>query len=341
MISYPKSIKVSRKTDNFGVFELGPFYPGYGVTIGNSLRRVLLSSLEGASITRFKISGTSHEFSNIPGILEDVIILSLNLKQIRFKMFNDEPEIATIKVSGESEVKAKDIETSPNLEVLNKDVLIATITDKKSKFEVELVVEKGLGYEPAERMVKNKKLEIGEIALDAAFSPVRRVIFKTENVRVGDRTDFDKLVLEIETDGSINPENALYNASIILKKHFDFIGDNLEVEKPKEKEDKKEKEGKEGKEGKEDKKEVKTAKVKKEKKQAQSEEKEDEITKMKIQDFEVSQKIANILEENKIKTIGGLIKKSEEDLLKISGLGCEAIKGIKKQLKKFNLEFKK
>lgn len=322
MISYPKSIKVTKKTDNFGVFELGPFYPGYGVTIGNSLRRVLLSSLEGTSITRAKIKGASHEFSNIPGILEDTINLSLNLKQIRFKMFTDEPEIATIKAKGEGEVRAKDIETSPNLEIVNKDALIATLTDKKTELEIELTIEKGLGYEPAERMVKNKKLEIGEIALDAAFSPVRRVIFKTENVRVGDRTDFDKLVLEIETDGTVDSEDALYRASIILKNHFNFIENNLDIKKLEEKKNIKE---------------TKIIKMKKAKKEIV--EKEDEVTKMKIQNLGISQKVAKILEENKIKTIGGLIKKKEEDLLKINGLGDQAIKEIKKKLKKLNLEF--
>jgi DNA-directed RNA polymerase subunit alpha len=311
MISYPKSIKIIKKTENHGLFELGPLYPGYGITIGNSLRRVLLSSLEGAAITRAKIKGISHEFSALPGIMEDVVVLSLNLKKIRFKMFSDGPEKATLKIRGEKEVRAKDIETSPNLEIINKDALIATLTDKKAELDMELTIEKGLGYEPTERMEKSKKLEIGEIALDAAFSPVTRVIFKTENVRVGDRTDFDKLILEIETDGTIDPEGALYKSAIILKKHFDFIENNLEA-----KEEKKEKQ-KEKKGGKE----------------------EDEIGKMKVSELGLSQRVVNALEKNKIKTVSGLARKKEEDLLEMEGLGEQAISEIKKKLKKIGLDF--
>ncbi|MDP2820830.1 MAG: DNA-directed RNA polymerase subunit alpha [bacterium] len=312
MISYPKSIKIVKKTENHGIFEIGPFYPGYGITIGNSLRRVLLSSLEGAAITRAKIKGISHEFSAIPGVMEDVLVLVLNLKQIRFKMFSDEPEKALLKVKGEREARAKDIETSPNLEIINKDALIATLTEKKAELEMELTIERGLGYEPAERLEKNKKLEIGEIVLDAVFSPVTRVIFKTENIRVGDRTDFDKLILEIETDGTIDPDGALYKSAAILKKHFDFVESNLE---PKgEKKEKKEKGG-------------------------EKEEEKDEIGKIKIQELGLSQRVINALEKNKIKTVSGLIKKKEKDLLEMEGLGEQAVGEIKKKLKKIDLEF--
>jgi DNA-directed RNA polymerase subunit alpha len=246
--------------------------------------------------------------------MEDVLVLALNLKQVRFKMFSEEPEKALIKIKGEREVRAKDIETSPNLEIINKDALIATLTEKKAELEMELTIERGLGYEPAERLEKNKKLEIGEIVLDAAFSPVTRVIFKTENVRVGDRTDFDKLILEIETDGTIDPDGALYKSAIILKKHFDFVETNLE---PKE--------------------EKKAKKEKGEKK----EEGQDEIGKIKIQELGLSQRVINALEKNKIKTVGGLIRKKEEDLLEMEGLGEQAIDEIKKKLKKIDLEFKK
>jgi len=232
MLSLPQKPKIIKKEQNKAVFEIEGLYPGYGVTIGNSLRRVLLSSLEGAAITQVKIKGIQHEFSTIPGVLEDVITIILNLKQLRFKIFSNEPQRIILKAKGEKEVKGEDFEIPSQLELVNKSFHIATLTAKSASLEIEAMVEKGLGYQPKESRKKGReKSEIGTIYLDAIFTPIKRVAFKTENMRVGERTDYDKLFLEIETDGTITPEDAFFKASEILVKHFDFL---TEPFKPKE-----------------------------------------------------------------------------------------------------------
>jgi DNA-directed RNA polymerase subunit alpha len=232
MIPLPKPPKLIEKKGNIGIFEIEALYPGYGVTIGNSLRRVLLSSLEGGAITQIKIKGVPHEFSTIPGVLEDVIQIMLNLKKLRFKVFSDEPVKATLKVKGEKEVKGKDIELPSQVELVNPDAHIATLTNKKAELEMELTIEKGVGYLARERR-KKERVPVGTILIDAIFTPVKKVAFKVENMRVGERTDFDRLFLEIETDGILTPEEALSKACEILVNHFNFIRDNLE--QPKEK----------------------------------------------------------------------------------------------------------
>lgn len=222
MIPLPKEPKIIKKEKNTAVIEIEALYPGYGVTVGNSLRRVLLSSIEGAAVTQLKIKGVAHEFTTIPGILEDVITIMLNVKQMRFKMIGSEPQRGFLKVKGEKEVKGKDFELPTQLELVNPDCHIATLTAKTAKLEMEILVEKGIGYLPRERKRKGK-LEIGVIPIDAIFTPVRRVTFKVENMRVGERTDFDRLFLEIETDGSISPEEAFSKASEIIANHFNFF----------------------------------------------------------------------------------------------------------------------
>jgi DNA-directed RNA polymerase subunit alpha len=234
MIPLPQKPKISKKEKNKAIFEIEALYPGYGVTIGNALRRVLLSSLEGAAVTQMKIKGVSHEFSTIPGVLEDVITIMLNIKQLRFKMIGEEPQRATLKVKGEKEVKSSDFELPAQLELVNPDCHIATLTSKNAKLEMEILVEKGIGYLPRERKRK-EKLEIGVIPVDAIFTPVKRVAIRTENMRVGERTDFDRLFLEIETDGTITPEEAFLKASEILINQFSFLKENLEKHEEKEK----------------------------------------------------------------------------------------------------------
>ena len=232
MIPLPLKPKIIREEKNKAIFEIEALYPGYGVTIGNSLRRVLLSSLEGAAVSQMKIKGIVHEFSTIPGVLEDVITIMLNLKQLRFKMFTDEPQKATLKVKGEKEVKGSDFEIPAQLELINPNCHIATLTTKSAELEMEIQVEKGVGYLPREAR-KKLPLEIGQIVLDAIFTPVKRVAFKIENMRVGERTDFDRLFLEVETDGTISPEEAFFQASEILRSHFDLFSQTFKkVEKP-------------------------------------------------------------------------------------------------------------
>jgi DNA-directed RNA polymerase subunit alpha len=227
MIPLPKVPKIIKKEKNKATFEIEALYPGYGVTIGNALRRVLLSSLEGAAVTQMKIKGVPHEFTTIPGVLEDVVTIMLNLKQLRFKMIGEEPQRATLKIKGEKEVKGADFELPAQLELVNPDCHIATLTSKNAKLEMEILVEKGVGYLPRERKRK-EKLEIGVIPVDAIFTPVKRVAMRTENMRVGERTDFDRLFLEIETDGTITPEEAFSKACKILINQFSFLKENLE-----------------------------------------------------------------------------------------------------------------
>lgn len=223
MVQLPEQVKILKKEGSGrATFEISPLMPGYGATIANPLRRVLLSSLEGAAVTSIKIKGVNHEFSTVPGVMEDVIQLILNIKKVRFKLHSEGPVKLTLSVKGEKEVKAKDIKLTSDVEVINEDQHIATLTDKKTDFEMEIDVEKGSGYVPVEQRQK-EKLAIGVIAIDAIFSPVRLVNFTVENVRVGQRIDFNKIIMDIETDGSIEPEEALKKASEILIKHFETV----------------------------------------------------------------------------------------------------------------------
>lgn len=223
MISLPSQPKVIEKKGNSAVFEIEGLWPGYGVTIGNSLRRVLLSSLPGAAVTQVKIKGVQHEFSTISGVMEDVVTILLNLKQLRFKLHTDESQKARLLVKGEKDVLGSNFDLPSQVELMNKDAKIATLTDRKSDLDVEILIEKGMGYEPVESRKKGK-FEIGTIALDAIFTPVRKVSYRIENMRVGERTDFDRLILELETDGSISSEEAINQASEILVGHFALIG---------------------------------------------------------------------------------------------------------------------
>ncbi|UZE93166.1 MAG: DNA-directed RNA polymerase subunit alpha [Candidatus Nealsonbacteria bacterium] len=229
MIPLPLKPKAIKKEKNKAIFEIEALYPGYGVTIGNSLRRVLLSSLEGAALTHVRIKNVSHEFSTIPGVLEDVIDILLNLKKLRFKIFTKEPQKAVLKVKGEKKVTGSDFKLPAQLELVDKEAHIATLTEKKAELEIEIQVEKGTGYVPKEAR-KKEKLEVGVILLDSIFTPVKRVAFKVENMRVGKRTDFDRLFLEIETDGIISPQEAFFRASKILLNHFDLFSQTFKKE---------------------------------------------------------------------------------------------------------------
>lgn len=221
-LSESVSIKRISETITDGVFEIEGLYNGYGLTLGNALRRTLFSSLPGAAITQVKIKGVDHEFSTIPNVLEDVVEICLNLKKIRFRILVDEPQTLTLKIKGEREVLASDIKTGSQIEIITPDIHIATLSSKSAELDMELIVEKGLGYVTVE-VRKFEKLPVGTIALDSLFSPVVRVNFTVENMRVGDRTDYNKLKIEIKTDGSITPSSALHKASNILKDHFDKI----------------------------------------------------------------------------------------------------------------------
>ncbi|MDO8424621.1 MAG: DNA-directed RNA polymerase subunit alpha [bacterium] len=225
MIPLPLAPKVVKKEGNRATFEIEALYPGYGVTVGNALRRVLLSSLGGAAVTQVKIKNAPHEFSTLPGVMEDVITILLNLKQLRFKVFADVPQKATLKIKGEKEVKGGDFEIPAQLELVNPDCHLATLTSKTAELEMEILVEKGIGYLPREERKKEAEAGVGIIPVDAIFTPIKRVGFRSENMRVGERTDFDKLLLNLETDGTITPEEAFSQSSEILLSHFSFLSE--------------------------------------------------------------------------------------------------------------------
>ncbi|MCL5006643.1 MAG: DNA-directed RNA polymerase subunit alpha [Patescibacteria group bacterium] len=220
------NVKISRveENDTKGTFNIEGLYRGYGITIGNALRRVLLSSFPGAAITRVKIKGVSHEFSTIPGVMEDAVQICLNLKKVRFKFNAEEPQVLSLKAKGEGDITAADIKGNANVEIQNTDLHIATITAKSGELDMELTVEKGIGYVPVES-VEREKLPVGVIALDALFSPIRRVNFSVENMRVGDRTDYNRLTIDIETDGTVTPSHSLHQAVGILLNHFTKISE--------------------------------------------------------------------------------------------------------------------
>ncbi len=224
-LSKTVSIKTISESLNQGVFEIEGLFAGYGLTIGNALRRVLLSSLPGAAVTQIKIKNASHEFTTLPGVNEDMVEISLNFKKLRFKMNIDEPQILTLKVKGEKVVTAADIKINSEVEIVNPDEVIATLTAKSAELDVELTVKRGLGYSAVESRKDEEKLGIGVIAIDAFFSPVRKVSYTVENMRVGDLTNYNRLRFDIETDGTISPSTALHKCANILIDHFKAISE--------------------------------------------------------------------------------------------------------------------
>ncbi len=231
MIPLPTSIKTKNISNNNSVFEIESLYPGYGVTLGNAIRRVLLSSLSGAAVTEVKIKDAPHEFATLKGVKEDVLHILMNIKQLRFKIFTEDPQTATLVVKGEKEVTGKDFELPADLKLANPDLHIATLTDKSAQLEIEIKVEKGMGYVFEDKEIKKS---VGVIGMDAIFTPIKKVNYVVENMRVGKRTDFDKLSLEVETDGTITPKEALSQSLDILVSQFQYILENITTAEKKE-----------------------------------------------------------------------------------------------------------
>jgi DNA-directed RNA polymerase subunit alpha len=296
----------SSYTPTYGKFIAEPFERGYGVTIGNSLRRVLISSIEGTAVTSIKIAGVQHEFSSIQGVVEDVPQIILNIKKLILKSHFKIPKPMRIEVDKKGEITAKDIKTDETVEIVNPDLRIATLT-KNVKFHVEMDTSRGRGYVPAERNKKEGQ-PIGVIAVDSIFTPVKKVNFYVENTRVGQITDYDKLILEIWTNGSIEPKEALLYASNILQRHLDiFVGFGKlpeEEEVPEETEEKKQMR---------------------------------EKLKVPISELELSVRSSNCLREARIKTIGDLVKKSELEMLKYRNFGKKSLAEINKILSEMGL----
>jgi DNA-directed RNA polymerase subunit alpha len=322
-IIMPSKPRIVLEEGNKGIFEIDGLYPGYGHTLGNSLRRIILSSIPGASIVSFKIDGVTHEFQTIDGIKEDVVVLMLNLKKVRFKINTDEPQIVNLSIKGPKEVKASDIDAGGQVEVLNPDQHIADVTGKVS-LNIEMKIEKGLGFISKEAIQK-EKIEIGTIAVDAVFTPIRRVSYEVENMRVGDKTNHNRLRITIETDGTLTPKDALSSSIKIMINQLRAIVDFKEEDEEELPEEKKE-----------EKEEV----VEEEKEEKKEEKDVTDALKTRIDNLDLSTRTLNALSGANIRTLGGLARKKREDLLEIEGIGEKGISEIKKVLNKFNLNLK-
>lgn len=222
-LSSSVGIKTISEDDKNGVFEIEGLYAGYGLTVGTALRRALLSSLPGAAVTEIKIKGVHHEFSTLPGLKEDIVEFALNFKKLYFRLNVDEPQVLSLKLKGEKEITAGDIETNSNVEIINPEEVLGHLTAKDAEIDVEVKVERGLGYVAVEARKSEGRLPIGTIAVDAIFTPVIKVNYTIEDMRVGDRTDYNRLRLEVTTNGTISPSAALHKASNILKDHFEKV----------------------------------------------------------------------------------------------------------------------
>jgi DNA-directed RNA polymerase subunit alpha len=296
----PKNVEIDKEVtnDTFGRFILSPLERGFGVTIGNCLRRVLLSAIQGAAITRLRIEDVLQEFSSIPGVYDDVVQIILNLKKLSVKLLSDEPSTLYLKVKGKKEYLAEHIEKNPNVIIANPEQRILTVTETKVNFTIEMFVEAGRGYVPAE-MIKHGDVPVGTIFIDALFSPVLAVNFDIKNTRVGTRTDYDYLVLDVKTDGTLSPVEAVVEASGLLKHHLSFYT-SLGVEP-----------------------------------QFSSKEQLDaehrrirEILKRSIDELEISVRASNCLKERDIKTIGELVKKSSKELLSYENFGRKSLQEL-------------
>ncbi|HUO56225.1 MAG TPA: DNA-directed RNA polymerase subunit alpha [Candidatus Paceibacterota bacterium] len=313
-IALPSKPRVVSESERSGTYEIDGLYPGYGNTLGNSLRRIILSSLPGAAVTHVKIPGVSHEFSTIEGVKEDVVTILLNIRKIRFKILTDEPQTITLSIKGPQEITAADLKLPGQVEILNPEQVIATVTSKVN-FELELRAERGLGYISKEEHQK-ERVDIGTIAIDAIFSPIRRANYEVENMRVGDRTNFNRLRLIIETDGTIAPREALEKSietmihqlkAIVGFKEEEVVDSHaMIIENHGMREDK-------------------TSSM------------DSEILKTRITELELPQRVEQALDNASIRTVGGLVRKREDDLLSIEGLGQKGLQDIKRALSNLGL----
>lgn len=322
MIHLPSKPKIILEEGNRGVFEIDSLHPGYGVTIGNSLRRILLSSLPGAAVTSVKIEGVPHEFSTMPGVLEDVITILLNIKQLCFKMTTDEPQRIELSVKGARDVKARDLKLPSTVEAVNPDAHIFTLTGKDASVSMEFVVERGLGYIPRE-LARREKVEVGMMTLDAFFSPIRKVDYEVEEMRVGDRTDYNRLRLTIDTNGSITPRESFEEAVRIIMSQFEaltkgFYTEADDIETP----------------------EAIVTEIEPDTLLSSEATDEADLGKLRIEDLRLSSRTINALHDAGIKTVSGLLRKDTEALSVIPGVGEKALQEIKRALGSMGLTLK-
>lgn len=307
-IALPSKPRIVNEEEFRGTYEIDGLYPGYGHTLGNSLRRIILSSLPGAAITKVKIEGVEHEFSAIDGVKEDVITILLNLKRIRLALHSDEPVTISLKKKGNGVVTAGDIEVPSQVEILSPDQPICEITNKSTEVEMEMTVEQGLGYVPREVHQKDK-VEIGVIAMDAVFTPIRRANYEVENMRVGDRTDYNRLRITIETDGTMTPKEALENSIEVMIHQLKAVI------------------------GFQDQNEIETKEVDEEEVEEKAEVDQD-VLKTRIETLDLSARTLAALEEANIRTIGGLVRKKKDDILALDGIGPKGVEEIVELLDK-------
>jgi DNA-directed RNA polymerase subunit alpha len=302
-VTLPSKPRVVSEAEFNGIYEIDGLYPGYGHTLGNSLRRIILASLPGATVTQVKIEGIQHEFSTLTGMNEDVITLLLNLKRVRFKLHGDEPMTVSLKKSGAGIVTAADIKCPSQVEILNPTQHIAELTAKSASLDMSIQIERGLGYVPRE-VHQRDKVDIGTIALDAVFTPIRRANYEVENMRVGDRTDFNRLRIMIETDGTITPRAALEKSIEImvhqLKAIIGFQDQNHSLAAPE-------------------------IEVMPERDVTAV---DTEILKTRIETLELSSRTLQALETASIRTVGGLVRKTKDDILALDGIGPKGVEEI-------------
>ena len=312
-IALPSKPRIVSESERSGTYEIDGLYPGYGYTLGNSLRRIILSSLPGAAVTHVKIPGVAHEFSTIEGVKEDVVTTLLNIRRIRFKLLSDDPQKIFLSIKGPATATAGDLKLPGQVEVLNPEQHIAEVTGKTT-LEIELSAERGLGYIPKEAHQK-ERVDIGTIAVDAIFSPIRRVNYEVENMRVGDRTDFNRLRILIETDGTIEPREALERSieTMIhqLKAVVGFKEEELEMEES-----------------------VESSRGAREERMQPM---DAEVLKTRITELNLPQRVEMALDNASIRTVGGLVRKREDDLLAIEGLGQKGLQDIKRALSNLGL----
>lgn len=318
-ITLPSKPRIVSEEEHSGTYEIDGLYPGYGHTLGNSLRRIVLSSLPGAAITSVKIDAVDHEFSTMNGLREDVVTILLNLKKLRFEILTSEPQTVTVSTKGPKKVSGADLTLPGQIRLLNPNSYICELTDKEAHFEAEFRVERGLGYVPREALKKDR-VDIGEISVDAIFSPIRRVNYEVENMRVGDRTDFNRLRISIETDGTISPRAALEQSIEVmitqLKAIVGFREEELQTahEAP--------------------------ATATSSTETSAAADSASDAMKTRIEDLDLSSRTVSALERANIRTVGGLARKKEDDLLEVEGLGPKAIQEIKRALANFGIILK-
>jgi DNA-directed RNA polymerase subunit alpha len=313
-VSLPSKPRVVKEENFYGIYEIDGLYPGYGHTLGNSLRRIILSSLPGAAITHVKLEGVKHEFDTIAGVKEDVVTILLNLKRIRLALHSDEPVTFTLKKTGTGVITAADLDAPSQIEILSPEQPIAEITNKTTTLEIEVTVERGMGYVPREVHQKDK-VDIGAIALDAVFTPIRRANYEVENMRVGDRTDYNRLRMFVETDGTLTPREAVENAIEIMVHQLKAVI------------------------GFQDKSEAEGAGQEAVAETAAATEPDPDVLKTRIETLNLTARTLSALEEASIRTLGGLVKKKKDDILALDGIGPKGVEEIEALLNDLGVSF--